>query len=346
MIPKMTSHDFNNILNNAAEKIENINMNIDTIKTSMQSKLKIIRYECEYLEQEFLTIDEEVKLAKNNLSLFNKSFDNYCQFYGLTATPKFKDNCFNILNLITKEDGNAYYRDIINVSINGIEKDEYKNIFKHETIDNKEIYFDEFDVDKVTVSAVIDPTKTLANSMFNVIELDSFFNGSFDIESIKIYTDIEGSKYDEIANFKNAGKMRIMLDKSYSFYRVDFTFKLNYYTSIDFNKIYPFGLKHIYFYNASFLSNSYGIIEINTNEYINYINENIKIRTPNEIIESTLTNMNIEIYLNCMINNDGTYELSSKQAITNNQLSINTKRLYAKVPLQKYSIIGIQFDVS
>ena len=26
--------------------------------------------------------------------------------------------------------------------------------------------------------------------------------------------------------------------------------------------------------------------------------------------------------------------------------SINTKRLYAEVPLQKYSIIGIQFDVS
>ena len=37
---------------------------------------------------------------------------------------------------------------------------------------------------------------------------------------------------------------------------------------------------------------------------------------------------------------------NEKQAITNNQLSINTKRLYAKVPLQKYSIIGIQFDVS
>ena len=45
------------------------------------------------------------------------------------------------------------------------------------------------------------------------------------------------------------------------------------------------------------------------------------------------------------INNDGTYELSSKQAITNNQLSINTKRLYAKVPLQNHFIIGIQFDI-
>ena len=32
MIPKMTSHDFNNILNNAAEKIENINMNIYNTK--------------------------------------------------------------------------------------------------------------------------------------------------------------------------------------------------------------------------------------------------------------------------------------------------------------------------
>ena len=87
-------------------------MNIDTIKTSMQSKLKIIRYECEYLEQEFLTIDEEVKLAKNSLSLFNKSFDNYCQFYGLTATPKFKDNCFNIL---PSPDSN---NKVLNVSFN------------------------------------------------------------------------------------------------------------------------------------------------------------------------------------------------------------------------------------
>ena len=142
--------------------------------------------------------------------------------------------------------------------------------------------------------------------------------------------------------------MRIVLDKLHSFYKIDLTFKLSYYNLIDDNKIYPFGLKHIYLINTSFLDNSYGIIEINSDDYINYINDAIKVRTPNEIIETSITNENIEIYLNCIIKEDGTYEFSSKQTINkndNNLLSVNTKKIYAKVPLQGKAIIGIQFNI-
>ena len=178
MIPKITSHEFNNILDDANKKIEDINISIDNIKTSMYSKLKIVRYECEYIEQQMQYLESSNQSLKNSLDLFNKSYDNNCSFYGLTATPKFKSNYFNILNLITKADGKAYFRDIVNVTINGVEEENFKDIFKHETIENKNIYFNEFNTDTVTLSVEVDPTKVIVNSLFNVIELDSFFNGS------------------------------------------------------------------------------------------------------------------------------------------------------------------------
>ena len=56
--------------------------------------------------------------------------------------------------------------------------------------------------------------------------------------------------------------MRLVFNKEYSFNRVDIKIVPKFNTQINGITKSPIGIKHIYFYNAKFLSNSYAIAEI------------------------------------------------------------------------------------
>lgn len=353
MIEKMNSSQFNDILKNANEKLNNMTDNIKDIKLDMAVKLKIMKYEIEYLEYILKQYSSSSAINQENLSLFDRKYNSTNnESYGITFTPVPSKNKNNVFNVITLDDGAAYFRDIMNVTINEVKDDKFKDIFKHDSISDKTIYFNEFYTNTVEMTVEIDPLKSIGVSNFNMIEIDSYLNGSFDIESIKIYVVNKSDKieyYEAYENYESAGKMRIILNKSYTFYKIVFRFKLKYSVDNGKNIIYPFGLKHIYLYNANFLSNSYAIAEINNDEYINYIFDQIRIKTPNDLIESSITNEKIKIYLNCNKKEDGTYELTSEQNISTDNVSkplaLNTKKLYAMVPIKDKSIIGIEFNI-
>ena len=104
------------------------------------------------------------------------------------------------------------------------------------------------------------------------------------------------------------------------------------------NDVYPFGLRHIHFYEADFLDDSHVIVPIIADDYIEYIYNDIKIYHAGETIDATCDFYNIEIYSE-YINNTLTgrvYTSSDAQAY---RITKNTKMLYAKIPL-------IQDDVS
>ena len=77
----------------------------------------------------------------------------------------------------------------------------------------------------------------------------------------------------------------------------------------------------------------------------------MQVKTPNSKIDTTITAEGIEIYLNCTYDNaTNKYILSSKQEPSTDDdtkvISINTKTLYAKVPLNNKAIIGNVFNIS
>lgn len=357
MIKKLTSHELNNIFNSSTDKLEALTTDIKNIKSNFNKTMKLLRYELQYTEEEINKL-KNIESAYGSIntteqsrymtSLITDIPSKYIQF-GAVVTPLFKKTPVNVFNVITIADEEAFYRDIALVRINESIKPEYVNILKHDNITNKELFFEEIiNNDCITIEVELDSSKTFGRTDFNVIEIDSFLNGSYDIESIKIYTSNNEEVFEEYKDFKNSGKSRIILNKTYDFIKVRFTIKINYNSTIENSKIYPFALKHIYFYKADFSTDSYSIVKINRNDYIDTIDDEIILVSPNAAVKSSITNEGIELYLNCNIEDNDKVVLMNKIEPSQNQsikpISINVKTIYAKIPLKNNSLYGICFN--
>ena len=361
MIPKMTSHELNNILLTANEKVESVIDEVKTIKKDIVKKLQIARCETEYIEQQM----EEIKLIHKEtntnpeLAGITKIFtmpssepsDTY-ERYGCTFIPKFKSSPVNVFNIMATATGEAFFRDMAEVSINGTAREEYKDILKHDSLKDKELFFESIEGDnpEIILSVNLDRTKVFGTCNFNMIEFDPFLSGAYDIEYIRIYSQ-EGDKYEEYTGFTGAGRMRVILDKIHNFIKVDIKIIPKFSTTINEIKKSYIGIKHIYFYEAKLTTDSYAIFAINSNEFIDTIDDNITIKTPNKTIESTISNEGIELFLNKTIDPAtgkpifSTLQEPSKPGDTK-PISLNVKTIYAKVPLKENSVTGITFSVS
>ena len=50
MIPKISSDELNNVMNDAKKELDGINKKLELAKTNIEDKLKIINYESEYVQ--------------------------------------------------------------------------------------------------------------------------------------------------------------------------------------------------------------------------------------------------------------------------------------------------------
>lgn len=368
MIPKITSHEFNDILNSANNKLNNMIEDINFIKTNISKKIKILNYESQYMSKKIKDI-ENTKINTiisespgQNDSIFAYPMQEVGDFenFGYTFCSSFKKNPINTFNILTTKTGEAFFRDIADVYINGINKDEYKNILKYDNISDKDFYFeDNFEQYKtIDITIILDKTKTIGNALFNSIELDTFLSGSYDIDYIKIYEDnSEDSKYDEYKDIENTGTLRLIFDKEYEFKKVSIGIKPKF--SISKNGIITsvIGIRHIYFYNLSLNSDSYIYVEINSNNYIDKIDNKISIIKPDEIIDINADDNGIEFYLKHYYDSTSkkhTFEVIQEPSTENNikEISLNIKTIYAKIPLKILSkhknktAIGFKFNIS
>ena len=104
------------------------------------------------------------------------------------------------------------------------------------------------------------------------------------------------------------------------------------------DEVYPFGLKHIYFYEADFIENSYIILPIKADDYIEYIYNDVVLYNAGQDIETTCEYYGIEIYTD-YINKTLTGKVYTSSDAAAYRITKNTKTLYAKIPL-------IQDDIS
>lgn len=359
MIPKLTSHELNNMLNNSNEKLNTIINDIRYAKSDIAKKYKIMRVESEYIESQIETLRKTFKETNTSdtngmqESIFvyhDRDLSKYYDSYGCTVTPAFKGSPINTFNILATATGEAFYRDIAEVSINGVVREEFKGILKHDSIKSKVLYFDEIEGDNpsVTISINLDASKIFGTTIFNMIEFDSFLNGSYTIDSIKIYT---GESVTEFTGYEDAGKMRIVLDKEYSFDKVEMKITPHYYETESGVKKYYIGIKHLYFYNCKFVTNGYIVSEITSRDYIDSIEDKVVINTPNGKIESTATNEKIEFYLNKLYDsNTGETTLTSRHYPSTSgdikPIALNVKTIYAKIPLSAISVIGHTFTIA
>jgi hypothetical protein len=224
----------------------------------------------------------------------------------------------------------------------------------------KEIIFDDLKEDTVKIEYVLDNKVALGTARFNMIEIDPFIYGAYTIDLIEFFTlNEENGIVSELPikavdSISNIGKIRIILDEKIKFSKVVFHFNLSgFRTQVNNIDVYPFGLKHIHFYEVDFLDDSSVIIPIRAKDYIEYIYNDIKIYHAGTPINSTCDYYGIEIYTD-YINNTLTGRVYTSSDAQSYRITKNTKVLYAKVPLiwtnnanndrQYLSISGILFN--
>lgn len=360
MIKKMNSHDFNNILTEATDKIEVISNEVSNIKNNIDKKLLIIKHETEYLSEtlykmSYQSSDQEgtyIMLNDNHVGLYNS--------YSNVVHAHFKKEPINIFNLKSINTDVPYFRDEVLVSINGVSTDYYKNILKSDGHPNKEIFFEEYpnkseiikdeegnnqikEDNQLEISIEVDKQKVIGISKFNMIEIDPYLYQSFDIDSIDVY----GENYDKplysTNKIERVGKTRIILDKKYDFKKVVFKITPKYTAINNGEQIKPFGLKHIYFYEADFRNDSYILIQYNSSKFIDYIKNDLEIVTPYGKFSSTLKEEGIKIFLEY---NNGTLENEQEPSTgIKKPVARNLKTIYFKVPIGNDSVnkvIGIE----
>jgi flagellin-like hook-associated protein FlgL len=346
-IKKMDSQAFNGILSDTQDKILTMNNGIAEIKDDMTTKLKVINHEIEYLNKSIDKLTNATPQDGNYILLDNNNhglYSTYCN----NIHPYFKKDPVNVFNVTPINSKDVYFKDEAKVSINGVENDFYKNILKEDTVSSKKIFFEEYTKDTIistdtngtsylsgtntiNLTVLIDQQKAYGINKFNMIEIDPYLMKSFNIKAINIYSSNTATPAYTVSSIAGAGKTRIILDKKYMFYKVEFIIEPKYTVLVNEKEVIPFGLKHVYFYEVDFRSDSYIDLVYESEEYLDYVNNKVVMYTPTGSIESTLTEQGITIYLDNVNGILGT-TLEPTENVRKT-ISRNLKKIYFRVPI-------------
>lgn len=299
--------------------------------------------------------DGETVLKKNiynaNKILFadtNKVLEansNY-EKYGNCIHPKIVGNLDNLLNFNSA--AGYIFKNSATVSINEEVKEEYIDVLKHDTILNKMPTFYQYSSDTITLTIEFPDNPIVGSATCNAIEISPFLAGASILKNVTIIT-TPGTQLSNKAIVIDYDQpledTRILFDNIYSIKTMILNFKLTFVNNLG---MYPFGLRHIYLYNANFdTKNSNIVIKNEYKNLIKYINDNIVIsdQSADEVgnryskHNTTCSEMDIKLY-SYLSNGNLLYPIETHARDIVNQISRNTKVFYADIPVKKamYSI--------
>lgn len=338
--PILSSQELNKKFSEAKEQGDKMFATINQVKEEVTKKLSIINYVMDYSNIKLDTINAGI--VKDNTKIaFDKNIYGVYDQFGYTIHPKIKSSIdiFN-LKLLSSDNtiGRTMFKRAVTCKVNDVDNDEYIDVLMEDNVVDKKIVFNDLKEDTIKIEYTIDNQVSIGTSRFNMIEVDPYISGAYDIQSIECYNlDVTGNLSDTpiktVSAINNIGKIRIILDEKIKFSKVVFTFKCNYSTKVNDVDIYPFGIKHILFKEVDFLLDSFAIVELRSNQLIDYIYNDVILYSVNGKIETTMDMYDIEVYTDyTKVLTGRVYPSTNAQA---NRIAKNTKVLYLKVPLVK-----------
>ena len=321
----------------AKEKINAIDDKLTEIRSGMEKRLAVVNEIQEYQDSLLQQLTE--KSGTNDKIVFsdeNNILSGTVGIYGQTIHPLFLAQPNNVFNYKT---GAGYvYKDVATVTINDAGNAAFKNILKHDTVSDIEPVFSYYQSNTITMAIEIDSNSSLIDRTFNVIEMAPFLPGSYTLISAYVIEQNSDTPIIVAQNIEHAGSMRICLPRKMNAKKIVFAIKLNYMNG---NKnAYPFGLKHVYLYNA-YIGESTIIVPITKTNYISALSEEITIKDQSGIYDTTCSEKGIKLY---MYYNNNTLEgqITPMTAANQNYLSQNVKTVYAQIPITN-GIISLNF---
>lgn len=347
----LSSQEYNELFRNARDTFDAEMAKRTVALNNMSKKLEIIECANEFIEMELMNSAFTKDISSSQVAVFNDDLGGTFNKYGATVHPKFKNEPIDIFNLKLTS-GNTMFKNSLTCTtilentkkINEdeqplvIEDNSYVNLVMSDSSLEKEIIFNKLTRDRITIEYTLDNTIALGTARFNVIEIDPYLYGVYTIESINAYSlnQIDGAISTEpiatVGTIENIGKIRVILNQKIKFSKIAITFKINFNVIENNIDKYPFGIKHIYFYEADFIDDSYVVLPIRANDYFEYIQNDIIIYHGGSNLETTCDYFNIEIYTD-YVNNTLAGKVYTSSDAQSNRITKNTKVLYAKIPL-------------
>lgn len=349
MIPKMNSKELSEVLGESQESITKIESDMNLVKHDLANKLEVIKNEQEYSMQELLNLSELLNGAtskdlKNRIVYARQSsLAGSYDMYGSTVHPKFVRDPNNIFNFVTSM--GPVYKNNANVRINDVASDKHNSMLMHDSITGKGIAFGEYTTANIKVEVEVNVGDMLGDTTFNMIEIAPFLPGSFTINSIDVYkvqsylTQSTLPDYSILLPINKVGACRIMMDQKYSLYKFVMNITINYKNR---NGKYPFGLRHLYFYNAEFDPNSHVIAKIDKSKFIDWVSEDITVRDQSGVFASTCVAQGVKLFMS-YDNNLLQYEIATSKGLNENIIARNTKELYVKKLLNS-CVMSLEFN--
>lgn len=340
MIPVMNSQELNKIFKEAQTNNVMFEKKLEAIKDDMGKKINIIKYENAFINKKLDVIDTGL-IANDSLVSFNKNSYGMFNEYGYMIHPKFKKTPIDLMNLKLPEGGNYFKQGII-TKVNGVETPSYTNILMADNHITKGITFDEYNTENISLEFSLSNELLLGVMRFNTIEIDPYIYGAYDLLSIDIYTldstnNITSEPTIVLNGFDNIARTRIILKEKVKFTKVVFNFKVNYKTEKNFVDIYPFGLKHIHFYEADYVEDSFVITQFISDKFIEYVMNDMTLYTTQGKIDIDAMDYGIEVYTDYENNTlIGKVNLSTEASIY--RIPKNTKTIYIKIPLLQKNV--------
>lgn len=343
--------------NKAISDIDSMNSELKTVESKIEQKLNIISTYNTYISGEISDLKTKKLGETNKTSVIfgynqdkNKIVGGNFGLYGNTIYPAFVKIPSDVFNYnsatgsVYKKSGIVEFYDRDSTTQELSNKDTkivYADILKDDAVKNadKTDVFKTFNTNRITLAVqVASGLASINRSEFNMIEINPYLPGSFDIEEIRIYTVDQYYKNDMLVPdktiedlYEDVGTSRIMVGDTYNMYRVEFDIKLKFQ-----NNGFPFGLKSLHFYKADMdAENDTVIVEIDKNDYIASVGQDITIIKPDGEENTTTDRYGVKYYM--------FYDNGVLQTPLSNPISRNITKFYAEIPLRE-SLTGIIFN--
>lgn len=330
---KKTTNDFMEMFDNANSTLETAQSNISTLSKTLKKQLEILQYSTDYISQKLNTLNKFTQGNNNKIVFADANIvAGLYSTYGVNITPHLLKTPINLTNYSTG--ANYIFKDNITVTVNGVEDDDFKDALKHDTISDKETFFKKYSDNDLYINISLQTGNMLSSIRMNTLEFYPVFDGSFDIESIDIYSPADSNNpAHAISNITNVGRTRYILDSKTKVSKISIHIKLKYKDeALD---KYIFGLKHLYLLDADYSSGSYAIVKITKDEAMKYIYNTFRLESQNSTynnVDLSTSDLDVQFYLdydNGVLSREVT--LSSETSLS--YISNNSKTVYMRLPI-------------
>jgi hypothetical protein len=330
MIDRLTTTEVMEIFEKAATQAENMQKEVVDAKHAIEQKLSILDAQYEYAMNLSRGLKENEGRVPKKIVLSTVEKVGEYDIYGETVHKKFTKAPRDIFNLKTTR-GYLPKDNITSVTVNGEENEAIKNSLRQESIEGRTYNITEYTTDTLTI--IIEPNlkAPLGSLKMNMIEICPFLPGSFNIESLELYSkdNLENSSQALPNGIAEVGPRRIFFDDRTDVGKIVMRVKLLYKNSAG---KYPFGLRHMYCQEVNTKENSYVIVRTDRSDYIAYINDDIVIKNQNGAGRVSSKDLGIKYYAEY----DGNvlrHEIESSNEGDPNFVSLNTMSCFISIPL-------------